>query len=78
MDKRIKKESINMILNKSLSKSELFLKSKWGEWSQKLKGIEDMSAEDVVQFLSDGLFKILIFLGIPYFIFVFIQFLLHF
>lgn len=65
-----------MLTNKPITQNHSILKNKREAWMDKLKNLEQLSAEDLVQFLSNSLFKLLILFGIPYFIWVFVQFLI--
>lgn len=66
-----------MLSQKTVSaEQDLKLDNQRTKWVDKLRHLEARSAEDIVQFLSDSLFKLLIFFGVPYFIWVLIQFIL--
>jgi hypothetical protein len=65
-----------MLADKMITKSESVIRTKKNQFVDKLQHIEKMTAEELVQFLSDSLFKLVLFLGVPYFIFVLIQFLM--
>ncbi|HSU80443.1 MAG TPA: hypothetical protein VLK78_08495 [Candidatus Angelobacter sp.] len=65
-----------MLADKMINKSESVVRTTKNRVMDKLENVEKMTAEEVVQFLSDSLFKLVLFLGVPYFIFVLIQFLL--
>lgn len=65
-----------MLADKMMTKSETIVRTTKTRMMDKLESVEKMTSEEVVQFLSDSLFKLVLFLGVPYFIFVLIQFLL--
>lgn len=65
-----------MLSNRMLAKSESLIQDKKAEWVDKLEQMDEHTPEQFVEMLSNGLFKIILFLGVPYFIFVLIQFLL--
>ncbi len=65
-----------MISHKMIEKSESLIHERENKWVDKLEKMESRSPEEIVQFLSDVLFKVILFLGVPYFLFVFIQFLI--
>jgi hypothetical protein len=64
-----------MLADKMITKSESMIRTKKNQIVDKLNHVEKMTSEELVQFLSDSLFKLVLFLGVPYFIFVLIQFL---
>jgi hypothetical protein len=65
-----------MLADKMMTKSETIVRTTKTRVLDKLESVEKMTAEEIVQFLSDSLFKLVLFLGVPYFIFVLIQFLI--
>lgn len=65
-----------MLSNKVLAKSESLIQDKKAEWVDKIEQMDKRTPEELVEMLSNSLFKLILFLGVPYFIFVLIQYIL--